>query len=89
MKKGIFFNQKVYYRTPKFNVLSGGNWKKGWSGTKTIGGLQELEPINLHEWWAQSCQEVMFEIVDGKAFIKQLGKKKTPDYVQRYCSELY
>ena len=89
MKKGIFFGKKIYYRAPKYKVLSGGNWKTGWSGSKTIGGIKSYEPINLHEWWAESCQEVFFEIRDGKAFIKQLGERRDHEYAKRYCSELF
>jgi len=67
MNTGIYFNGKVYYRTPQ--------------------GIEVYIVINRHEWWAEARQEVLFELIDGKAFIKKLGEVKSPQYVESYCGE--
>lgn len=84
MKKGIYRDGHVLYYEPRVHALSGGNWKEGWSGTKSFGGLTKIDVINIDEWWPHANQEVKFEIQEGKAIIKSLGEKKTNDYVERY-----
>lgn len=35
---GKLVDGKIVYYTPRYNFLSGGNWKDGWSGTVSTGG---------------------------------------------------
>ena len=80
MNTGIYFNGKVYYRTPMVDSLS--------EGAQSIGGLEVYELLNIHDWWADPCQEVLFEVVNGRAFVRGLGDKKPFDYAKKYCTKL-
>jgi len=84
MKKGIYRDGKVIYLEPRVHALSGGNWKTGWSGTKSFGGLKTVDVMNINDWWPTANQEVKFRLEEGKAVIVSLGEKKTYDYVERY-----
>lgn len=85
MKKGIYRNGKIYYHTPIVNALTGGSWEKGWSGTKSFGGLQIVDVINVNDWWTSFNQEVEFELVDGKVSIKRLGEIIPSEEADRLC----
>lgn len=51
--------------------------------------IKNLIATNTHEWWASANQEVLFEIKESGAFILKLGKKNEPEYVKKYCREVY
>jgi len=73
MTKGIYNGGKVYQREQ--NNLS-----------LTKKKINIYEALNTYEWWVVPCQEVYFEVVNNKAYIKQLGDKKTPEYTEQYCN---
>lgn len=75
MKKGIYFAGKIYHRY----LINNDDWKKG--------TIESYDVINRHEWWVDSCQEVTFEITNGKAYIKKLGELKPFEYARQYCYE--
>lgn len=86
-KRGIYRGGKVYYRQPVVIGLTGGNWEKGWSGTKSFGGnLEKYDVINTIDWWPCSNQEVEFEIINGRAMIRGLGKMYDQDTADILCS---
>lgn len=37
------------------------------------------------DWWPNANQEVKFELSEGKAIIKSLGRMLKPEDVDRYC----
>ena len=75
IRTGIYRSGKVYYRVPLTNHLSGGNWDKGFSGTKQSGGnIIVYEVENRLDIWPMGNQEVEFELKEEKALVKKLGK---------------
>lgn len=73
MNKGIYNDGKVFFRTQKNEILREGK-------------INIYEALNTYEWWVVPCQEVYFEVVNNKAYIKQLGDKKTPEFAEKYCN---
>ena len=78
IKKGVYRGGKVHTHEPIVNALTGGNWKTGWSGTKSFGGYRVYEVQRTMDWWPNDNQEVNFEIEEGKVYIKSLGKILEP-----------
>lgn len=85
IKKGVYRGGKVHTHEPIVNALTGGNWKTGWSGTKSFGGYRVYEVQRTMDWWPNDNQEVNFEIEEGKVYIKSLGKILEPDEADHYC----
>ena len=88
MSKGVYLGEgKVVYRQPIVTALTGGNWEKGWSGTKRMGGdVVELKVLNRLDWWPAPLQEVYFDHKgNGEIMITKLGKKlSTEEYDRSY-----
>ena len=40
---GKLINGKIIYHLPKYNFLSGGNWKDGWSKIQSTEGKMEYD----------------------------------------------
>ena len=85
IKKGVYRGGKVHTHEPIVHALTGGNWKTGWSGTKSFGGYTVYEVQRTMDWWPTDNQEVNFEIEEGKVYIKSLGKILEPDEADHYC----
>lgn len=68
--RGIYTKGKIQYHTPRYNSLSGGSWKTGWSGVKSTGGeiieYDVVSDIDLveGEWYE-------FKLENNIAHIKQ------------------
>ena len=87
MSKGVYLGDgRVLYRQPIVNALYGGNWDKGWSGTKRMGGnVVELEVLNRLDWWPSPRQEVYFEYKgDNSVMITKLGSTITEEEFDSY-----
>lgn len=84
-KKGVYRKGKIHTYNPVVHALTGGNWKDGWSGTKSFGGHTTYDYTPTLDWWATDNQEVRFELEDGNVRIISLGKVLTPDEADRYC----
>ena len=84
IRTGIYRGGKVYYREPIVHALTGGNWNKGWSGTKSFGGdVVTYDVENRLDIWPDGNQEVSFELREGKAIVKTLGKIYNPEEADR------
>ena len=85
IKKGLYKDGKVHTNERVVHALNGGNWENGWSGTKSFGGYTVYEVERTMDWWPKANQEVEFNLIDGKAVIKSLGKIFSNDDADGYC----
>jgi len=85
VKKGIYRGGKVHTHEHIVHALTGGSWEKGWSGIKSFGGYTVYEVQRTMDWWPNDNQEVNFELENGRAYIKSLGKILEPDEADHYC----
>lgn len=85
VKKGIYRDGKIHTNEHLVNALNGGNWENGWSGTKSFGGYTIYEVERTMDWWPEANQEVEFNLMEGKAVIKSLGKILSNDEADGYC----
>lgn len=87
IRTGIYRGGKVYYREPRVHALTGGNWEKGWSGTKSFGGnVVTYDVDNRLDMWPSGNQEVEFEIINEKAVVRKLGKTYESNEADRLLS---
>jgi hypothetical protein len=84
VKKGVYRDNKVHIHEPIVHALTGGDWEKGWAGTKSFGGYKVYDVERTMDWWPNANQEVEFELVNGKAIIKSLGKILKSEDADKY-----
>lgn len=69
-KVGKYVNGKIEYYSPRVHFLSKGNWKTGWSDSKTFGGEKfEYEVKNPNNLKLEEGVRYRFIIEDKVAII--------------------
>lgn len=66
---GKYMNGKIHYFTPRYNFLTGGNWKDGFSKVSSSGGNIEEYEILPTDIILEEGKWYDFELIDGKAKI--------------------
>jgi hypothetical protein len=68
---GRYRHGKIVYTTPRYNYLTGGNWKDGFSRVASSGGEETEYEIDNKEMIDESLplKTYRFKLKKGKAFI--------------------
>lgn len=71
---GKLINGKIIHYTPRYNFLSGGNWKDGWSGTVSTGGEKKEYDYLESDVEMVEGRRYRFELEGGVAKIIKRAK---------------